>query len=436
MIKKIKNQSGVALILVMTSLLILTTLVVDFAYSTHVASEVAASQRDRLKAYYLARSGLNFLKLQLFVEKKLRSQFASMLQQMQGSGVTSAPLCSQIPLSSGLLRQVAAGDDPFASKDEPKPEGEDQADKKSAKKKETKSAGANDTFEGLSHSDSEFLQFDGDFEGNCQTEETKMNLNLFRVPPAAVPAQGAGATAIPAPVTAGMQQYEEQKNFLLALLSQPQFDFLATEDRKKLVNAIADWVDANDRINESPGVEGALEESEYNGSDIKYKVKNGRFASLQELLLVAGMTDDIFEAMKDSVTVYGDQKINLCQATDQTVRAFVLKFVQSSAGAIVLDPKDEQRWTIIATALKLICEQANPQPNQVAAAIATALGQGTEGGAQGLAGRMASQITTTNRFFRLEGTGSVNQATVRIQAVVDTASSNPTAWKTLYFQVE
>ena len=57
------------------------------------------------------------------------------------------------------------------------------------------------------------------------------------------------------------------------------------DDIKKIVNNIADWVDSNDRINEAPGIAGGYEDSEYDKSD--YKVKNGRFLSIAELLLVA-----------------------------------------------------------------------------------------------------------------------------------------------------
>ena len=45
--------------LVLGSLLIISTIVVEFAYNAHIAYDVAASQRDRLRAEYLAQSALN-----------------------------------------------------------------------------------------------------------------------------------------------------------------------------------------------------------------------------------------------------------------------------------------------------------------------------------------------------------------------------------------
>src|SRR5262245_34374367 len=111
--KKIfKNERGVALMLVLGSLLILTTMVVEFAYNAHVGYDLAASERDRLKAFYLAHAGYNLARLELKFEKDIRARYSGLLKDMKGSGVTADPLCKQIPLSTGLLKGLSAGQIP------------------------------------------------------------------------------------------------------------------------------------------------------------------------------------------------------------------------------------------------------------------------------------------------------------------------------------
>ncbi len=56
--KKRKSESGVILLVVLIVIAILTTLVVDFIYSTQVNTEISANARDEMKAHYIAKSGV------------------------------------------------------------------------------------------------------------------------------------------------------------------------------------------------------------------------------------------------------------------------------------------------------------------------------------------------------------------------------------------
>ena len=51
-----RKQSGVALMLVLAALVVLTTMAAEFAYNTNVSYHLALNERDRLKAQYLAQS--------------------------------------------------------------------------------------------------------------------------------------------------------------------------------------------------------------------------------------------------------------------------------------------------------------------------------------------------------------------------------------------
>ncbi len=57
----IKNEKGIALIITLLVVTLLTALIVEFAYSARVNLSAAANFRDKQKAYYLAKSGVNFI---------------------------------------------------------------------------------------------------------------------------------------------------------------------------------------------------------------------------------------------------------------------------------------------------------------------------------------------------------------------------------------
>lgn len=55
-----KNDRGVALLIVLLVTALLTALIVEFAYGTRVSLRAAVNYRDRERAYFLARAGVNF----------------------------------------------------------------------------------------------------------------------------------------------------------------------------------------------------------------------------------------------------------------------------------------------------------------------------------------------------------------------------------------
>lgn len=422
--------------MVLGSLLILTTLAVEFAYNTHVAYEIASSERERLQSYYLARSGMNLIRLELKVENQLRAQYGELLQSLSGSGVTSDPLCKQLPLSTGLLKGVTSGS-LLGDAEEDSDKGDEEAGGEDKKGEEAPEEPVPET-EG-------FFTFRGDFEVSCDSEERKINLNVFRnfpplsaetvapVVPMTPSLPGATPSAPAVSAATATQMYEDTKNVLFALMSQKDFEpiFQGKPDEiRKVVNNIADWADRDDQVNEAGGMAGGSEDSEYSGEAYTYKVKNGKYASVAELLLVAGVGDDLYRKLEPQVTVYGEQqKIALCQSSDEMVKAFVQGFLQGSAGGlIVISADDEEKWTAIIEAVRGACSQPSPTPAIVAQAIGQVIGLAN-------VTPMTRQITTKNRFYRIESTGSVGETRVKLTSVLDT-NGPASKWKSLYFRVE
>jgi len=83
-----------------------------------------------------------------------------------------------------------------------------------------------------------------------------------------------------------------------------------TEEAIDIARAIIDWRDQDIAL--SPG---GAEDEYYLGLSSPYKCKNGKFQILQELLLVKGLTPEIFSAIKGVITVYGTEQVNINTAS-------------------------------------------------------------------------------------------------------------------------
>ncbi|MBN2314098.1 MAG: type II secretion system minor pseudopilin GspK [Sedimentisphaerales bacterium] len=81
-----------------------------------------------------------------------------------------------------------------------------------------------------------------------------------------------------------------------------------------LVSSMIDWIDRDDQVTSLPfirfGAKGA-ESSYYKKLKPSYACKNDLLETTEELLLVKGMTPEIYDRINDYITVYGDGKINI-----------------------------------------------------------------------------------------------------------------------------
>ena len=114
----------------------------------------------------------------------------------------------------------------------------------------------------------------------------------------------------------------EQKNLLTRFLLSPEFG-LEEEEVQKIVSAIKDWID-EDEIPE--GFYGA-ENSYYHGLERPYSCKDAPVEFLEELLLVKGITRELFYGTKEKpgialyLSPHRDGKININTAEPLVLRA-------------------------------------------------------------------------------------------------------------------
>lgn len=91
------------------------------------------------------------------------------------------------------------------------------------------------------------------------------------------------------------------------------------EEAGIIASAIIDWVDADNELL----VNGA-EDFYYLGRSPAYECKDGPFESVEELLLVRGMTPEILERIRAQVTVFGEGAVNLNTADAAVLSALGL----------------------------------------------------------------------------------------------------------------
>jgi general secretion pathway protein K len=116
---------------------------------------------------------------------------------------------------------------------------------------------------------------------------------------------------------------DAQKGLLTRFLRSPEFG-IEDEEAENIVNAIKDWIDEDD---DPTGFSGA-ENSYYQTLDKPYSCKNAPVEFLEELLLIRGITEELFYGIKEKpgialyLSPYGDGKVNINTAGRLVLAAF------------------------------------------------------------------------------------------------------------------
>lgn len=107
--------------------------------------------------------------------------------------------------------------------------------------------------------------------------------------------------------------------------------------------SILDWLDEDDLHH----INGA-EKDYYLTLPEPYEAKNGPFESIEELTLVKGITPQIFELLRDHLTIYGSGKININFASKE-VLLYVPEITQEIAEAIIQFRKKQGKIRKLST---------------------------------------------------------------------------------------
>lgn len=452
-----RNDRGVAMLLVMGAVAMMTTVMVEFAFRTNVQYHLALNNADRMQAYYLAESAINFSKLMIKFDKEVQKQVAK-----YKADVDVEPLYDMFPLSSALLRVAvetggapAEGDTEEAPEETPPEEvPEETADGETPPTEEESGSdmgGGLGILQGEAAQD--FLSFSGDFELEVDEEDSKFDLNVFYELPKTQP------------------DYDARKRWLMALFKFPPFDAFF-EDRddeitpETLTYRLADWTDPNDVVDELGNIERGSENEFY--SDVDYVPKNGKFTSVDEIGMVPGMTPAFLAELAPYITIYNPQHLfNACLADEKLVQAFVAMYSEVNTCASPLDPedeKDQEKLSEITTAFLGGCPQAAEMSQLLDEALGIRLGDSPSSG-PGLAGKTDSEdeatpdetpaetpaeptatgkcgpfqvqtlLTDQRSVFQLTGRGTVGETVVEIRTILNASNQDPTKWEFYYWRI-
>ena len=405
--RKRSRERGVALVLVLGALTILTVMLTDFQDNTSAELGSALSARDSLKAEYEARSAISLSRLLIASEPTIRKVMAPLFMMMG-----SAP--PQIPVWEFSDQVLGAFNDKAG------------AMKFSALASVSLDKGKNLGLEGAG------------FEIDIIDEDSKINLN----------------SPVRDPLTANRTAAQ-----IMGLIKAPQFDPLFTardgdgqySDRLAICSALVDWVDMDqiqtncDFTNASPST--ATEDSFYQLLDPPYFRKNAPFDSLEEVRLVRGIGDDFWSTFVEPdpmnqrrrpVTVWGTGKVNVNTANAQTLLAVVCANTNPPA-KMCLDPLEAAKFIGIVTLVRQFTagaplfgspkgfiaalKQTNPMIGPLLKMM------GLEPVTFASESEATKSITTESKVFSIIATGYVRsgqrQTKVRIHSVVDFRSAPP-----------
>jgi hypothetical protein len=409
---------GIALFSVLIALALMSSVVTDLGYNEMVRYKLAANDRDALKAQALAESGLHVSRLLLAVQAAVQPMLSQLAQA--GIPLPAHTIWELVPLESDLLKGLATGELQsmlgldVSSKLATREEAHQEKMAESATETPTYGNEMYDIGARFEPPVGGFGAFDGGFSVKIADEERKV-----------VSLRG---------WTSSNDRFVVAQR-LYTLFMPERYDFLFEErdsygertDRYELVANIHDWIDTNEDATD-PKAEPAAwgragtssEDSPYNVFDDRVRPKNEYFDSQRELLRVKGFNDAHWRAFGDSITVYGEAKVNILSAPAESVEALIRMCATNPGDFLLLDPI----WMRTTVMTWLECKRMGvmgggcmASPEGFVSYLQSGLG--TNGTAIEIdRQRCLANISTESKNFTVKSTGVVGNVTRTITMVM------------------
>ncbi|HMU39585.1 MAG TPA: type II secretion system protein GspK [Pseudomonadota bacterium] len=297
-IDRTRRQRGVAILTVLVSLALLGATTADLAYNAQVEMEAAANSRDMLRAEYLANSGIELAKLLIVVQSGLQNMLQTLPPEFRDAIV--------ITDFAGFLAQAFGGD-----------------------KEARDGLGAMVGID-LSGVEGMGTPKGTSFDLAITSEEGRFPINC---------AGGYNPSK------------EVQRNLYLlldSLVRPPRFDRLfnvADRDgvvinREDVATNIIDWTDV-DVFRYSPLGAGTASEETYDKGRDRYEPHNMYFDTVEEMVQVRGVSEELWGYLGDFFTVYGTAECKvLAPAMEPTAWPLLAAMLGASAvdRSAVFDP--------------------------------------------------------------------------------------------------
>ncbi len=236
MMKPDRNQGGIVLILVLWVLVLLTALATEFAFSMKMEVNTTRNYKEDIESYHLAKAGIQLAMAEILTEVRFHSSNEE-LGLLLGIPNESS--------KSGNTNDNLETVDELNKKNSKnfQDEGEEELDYMVIQRKDIP----------LGH---------GTITYSIEDENGKIGIN------------------------------NASRDALVKVLTQSGME--VGQERDTIADSILDWIDADDnhRIN-------GAESDYYRRQDPPYKTKNGRLDTLEELLKIRGVSEEIFFGNQD-----------------------------------------------------------------------------------------------------------------------------------------
>jgi general secretion pathway protein K len=290
LVKPLKNQRGMALMLAIACMVMITFIAMEVIYDSRVEYDVNSQTLNRLKAFYAAKSGMQLSLLRIKTYQQVQTQYGSML----GSNAKMLDQIWQFPMAWPL---------PIPA--------ELNAMDKDAFKKLTKES-----------------TMDAAYMTTIEDEGSKIDLNDLVSPSKTL------AKITRQQILNIFEQKKLEDEVFMRAHSNVRFD--------ELVNSMIDWMSyksGSDNGGDKRSAYGDLNAE--TGTD--YFPPNRPFRTIAELHMIPGMLDYFFDLLAPRVTLNGMKGINPNLATKDVLKSLDPGMTDEVVNAIVKrrDDKDE-----------------------------------------------------------------------------------------------
>jgi type II secretory pathway component PulK len=279
-----KNKKGVAILMVMVSVAIITMVIVDLNYTSRVNTSITSNYKQDVSSYYLAKSSINMALIRLIVYGRVKDmKFGDFeVPESISSLVWSFPFI--FPPQEEMLTMIS-GEEGLSSSG-------GLINREFIKDIKEKSN----------------IASVGYFDHSIEALDTKFNINI---------------------VASSEQLIELFREFLMNYYSvviekDESFGYRHSAVKiQRVYNNIIDWIDFD-----YSSRNGGNENIYYERLETPYKTRNAPIESIKELFLIDEMDDELYEFFTSIFDIYGDNSINPNKVNDLFLQAIDINLTE------------------------------------------------------------------------------------------------------------
>jgi len=393
-----RRPRGVALVLALTSITILTIFSLEFSYESQVAIRTSANVEREVKAYFHARAGVELATLVIGSTDLIQELINKYKAFIPGGGGGAMPNVSIAGYACEFVNAFCKGTLNLM--------GMELIDLRSQK--------------GI-------MLSDGECGCTSADEDGRINLNLV----------------------GSLDEKQAVFDKLYKVLERHEGVTRVGELDKAMVQValnVVDWADKDTHRTDLDLKTGKLTEgsgAESSGK-FRYKVKDAHFDTTEEVRLVEGMDDKLWCKLRDQLTVYATEKLNVNTAPIEVIKALICKNLANRAmepiacargyGENPFVPVDVAgRYIEVCRTLKKLIFSPAFASEQSFVQFFNRLGMVLPPDyvqvLQIDPGRMLADVGTKGKIVRIVSKGQVGNVEKKVTAILDTQAQRFVYWR-------